>query len=391
MPTPQMVLRGAVPVAVALLVLSCGGGSKESTGPGPLASIVLAPDPVTLTALGATQQLTATGKDASGNVITGATITYAATTHGFATVSATGLVTAVAVGTDTVTASAGAITATAPVVVSQAVANIAVTPDTATLLVAGRTRQLAAAASDATGHPITGVAFTWKASDTTVATVNATGLATAVNDGTTQIQASAGGGTGAATVTVDRIVVSVVVRSANGNKLDTLASDGGTLGYAGTATDSSGATIAGQVFSWVSRSSATARVSPATGSSTTATAVGNGSTYVVGTAGTQRDSARLVVSFTLPTTAAVSVGDYYFKSGHNGTENPAVDTIAVGGTVTWTWVSGTHGVQSTGTPSFTTSPTQSSGSYSYTFGTAGTYTYDCTVHGTLMTGQIVVQ
>src|SRR2546425_9575668 len=26
-----------------------------------------------------------------------------------------------------------------------------------------------------------------------------------------------------------------------------------------------------------------------------------------------------------------------FVSGHNGSHNPAVDTIAVGGTVTWTW------------------------------------------------------
>src|SRR2546425_9050435 len=39
-----------------------------------------------------------------------------------------------------------------------------------------------------------------------------------------------------------------------------------------------------------------------------------------------------------------------FVSGHNGSHNPAVDTIAIGGTVTWTWgaksgASGGHRLQ----------------------------------------------
>src|SRR2546426_9268046 len=35
---------------------------------------------------------------------------------------------------------------------------------------------------------------------------------------------------------------------------------------------------------------------------------------------------------------SVTVGaGIQFLSGHNGTHNPAVDTIAVGGTGTWTW------------------------------------------------------
>src|SRR6266496_4583547 len=38
-----------------------------------------------------------------------------------------------------------------------------------------------------------------------------------------------------------------------------------------------------------------------------------------------------------PTTAAVTVGDIFFKSALNGSSNPAVDTVAVNGTVTWTW------------------------------------------------------
>jgi plastocyanin len=94
-----------------------------------------------------------------------------------------------------------------------------------------------------------------------------------------------------------------------------------------------------------------------------------------------------------PATAAVTVGDIFFKSALNGSSNPAVDTVAVNGTVTWNW-SGSlpHSVQSMGSPSFTSSAIQagSGKSYQFQFTTPGTYQYDCAVHGTMMTGTIVV-
>jgi len=94
----------------------------------------------------------------------------------------------------------------------------------------------------------------------------------------------------------------------------------------------------------------------------------------------------------VPTTVAVEVGDNFFKSSRNGSSNPAVDTVAVGGSVTWTWSgSNSHSVRSTGSPSFTSSAIMTSGSYSFTFNTAGTYTYDCAVHGASMTGTVVVR
>ena len=90
---------------------------------------------------------------------------------------------------------------------------------------------------------------------------------------------------------------------------------------------------------------------------------------------------------------AVTVGTgIQFVSSHNASTNPAVDTITAGSTMTWTW-SGTlpHSVRSTGTPAFTSSGVLTgAGSYSVTFTTAGTYKYDCGVHGAAMTGTIVV-
>jgi len=90
---------------------------------------------------------------------------------------------------------------------------------------------------------------------------------------------------------------------------------------------------------------------------------------------------------------AVTVGSgIQYVSGRNGSMNPAVDTIPVGATVTWTWT-GTlpHGVRSVGTPSFVSSETHTgSGTHVATFSAAGTYKYDCSVHGQGMTGTIVV-
>jgi plastocyanin len=99
-----------------------------------------------------------------------------------------------------------------------------------------------------------------------------------------------------------------------------------------------------------------------------------------------------------PPAAAITVlvENINFTSERNGTSNPAVDTVAVNGTVTWTWSatgSTPHSVQSTGTTTFTSSTvlTGDNETYQFQFTTAGTYTYNCSVHGNQMTGRIVVR
>ena len=93
---------------------------------------------------------------------------------------------------------------------------------------------------------------------------------------------------------------------------------------------------------------------------------------------------------------AVIVGNNFMKSGHNGSVNPAVDTVVIGGSVTWTWTNTgnvPHGIQSLGSPLFRngTVLTGNGSTYRVTFNTAGTYQYDCVVHGAMMSGTIVVQ
>jgi plastocyanin len=71
-------------------------------------------------------------------------------------------------------------------------------------------------------------------------------------------------------------------------------------------------------------------------------------------------------------------------------------TVAVGTTVTWTWVGGFHDVTSAGNPGFPGSgaPAAAPKSFSHTFTTPGTYLYFCSVHGSPtagMRGTVVVQ
>jgi plastocyanin len=92
----------------------------------------------------------------------------------------------------------------------------------------------------------------------------------------------------------------------------------------------------------------------------------------------------------------VIVGNTFYKSAHNGSQNPAVDTIAAGDSVTWVWnAAGSHMIQSTGTAStiFRNSIVLSAATskYTVTFKNPGTYPYQCGVHGAAMTGVIVVQ
>ena len=80
------------------------------------------------------------------------------------------------------------------------------------------------------------------------------------------------------------------------------------------------------------------------------------------------------------TSSNITVGNNYFQ--------PASTTVAAGTTVTWTWAGGvSHNVTF---DDGVASRTQSSGTYTRTFNTPGTYQYHCTIHGTMMSGSITV-
>jgi amicyanin len=74
----------------------------------------------------------------------------------------------------------------------------------------------------------------------------------------------------------------------------------------------------------------------------------------------------------------------------NSAFSPATLTVSVNATVTWSNKDAiTHDVTST-TGAFTSGSLNGGATYSFTFTTAGTYNYSCTIHP-FMTGKIVVQ
>lgn len=81
------------------------------------------------------------------------------------------------------------------------IATVKVSPDSASLLVGG-TQQLTATARNASGTALSGKTFTWSSSDSSVATVSASGAVTAKANGTATITAASEGQSDEAKITV---------------------------------------------------------------------------------------------------------------------------------------------------------------------------------------------
>jgi len=94
-----------------------------------------------------------------------------------------------------------------------------------------------------------------------------------------------------------------------------------------------------------------------------------------------------------PPAGSILVSSSFFLSDRNWSTDPAVDTVAVGTRVTWTWLRGSHSVQSVETPSFPSSSVVNGAgkTYSVTFSAPGTYRYNCFVHPRSMFGRVVVR
>ena len=111
--------------ASALLLVACGGGGGDGgtpqVKPATVATVRIAPSAAALD-VGATVQLNATATDASGVVIAGKSVTWSSTVPAVATVTGTGLVSGVAVGSDTVTATIDGVAASSTIAVSIPVA-----------------------------------------------------------------------------------------------------------------------------------------------------------------------------------------------------------------------------------------------------------------------------
>src|SRR6218665_1617373 len=163
---------------------------------------------LTSVAAGSTQQLTAVVLPADA-AHKGAT--WSSGDISKATVDANGLVTGVAAGTVTITATAkdgSGVTGTIELTVTQRATSIVIAPAEPSVVGVGKTLALTATVSPSTASQT----VTWTSSPTTIATVSSTGIVTGVTKGTAVITVAATDGSGvsvARTVTVKSSDVSI--------------------------------------------------------------------------------------------------------------------------------------------------------------------------------------
>jgi uncharacterized protein YjdB len=249
----------SVALSMAPLLTGCKGIS-DMTAPKPVetpvAAVTLSSEQFTLSE-GATQALQALARDVDRRLLSDRSVQWSSSDNAVATVSATGLVTAVATGTARIAASIDGRSATALVtVVARSVASVQITPTAPSLLV-GASVQLSAATLDLNGAPLTGRTVFWGTSDAAIAVVDVTGFVTAIAPGAATITATSESRSAAVGVTVAAVPVAAVQV--------TPARDSIVIGQStqltATARDSTGAALNGRLIAWSSSASTVATVS----------------------------------------------------------------------------------------------------------------------------------
>ena len=191
-------MRASHALLLATFAIACGGGGDAGTAPAAVASVVIFPGTaITTFTPGSKIDLTATAKDATGATLTAKTPAWTVSDAAILSVSAasalTTTVTGLATGTATVTATSDGKTSTVSVtVVAQVFTGVSVSPPSKSLAPAA-TQQLTAKAVDQNGIQMAGTGFgspTFVSSNTAVATVNSSGMVTAVANGSANVTAS---------------------------------------------------------------------------------------------------------------------------------------------------------------------------------------------------------
>lgn len=173
-----------------------------TVAPSALLSILISPATASIPA-GTTQQFTATGNYSDGTTQAITTASWSSSSATVANIDSSGLATSVAAGNSNISVVYGGKAASASLTVtSENLLSIAVTPASASI-VSGTTQQYSATGSYSDGTTKTISNPTWSSSLTSVATINASGLASAgTGSGNTNVTAMYGGQTASVPLTV---------------------------------------------------------------------------------------------------------------------------------------------------------------------------------------------
>lgn len=194
---------------VSALLAACGGAESGGTGPGtgpgaaPVASVAVAPGNDTIIVADSIQ-LTATPKDSAGSSLSGRVVTWTSSASSVATVTSSGLVRTVGMGSATIMASVGTASGSVAVTV---VPHVAVAPELPSLF-AGDTLHLRAVLTNARGDTLAAAPIQWTSGSPAVATISGAGVVSGLAPGTATITATVSGQAAA----VDVVALSAALR-----------------------------------------------------------------------------------------------------------------------------------------------------------------------------------
>jgi hypothetical protein len=275
-------------------------------GPPALTSIALTPSMGFTLEKTQTQTVTAQGTLSNGQTLdVTSTATWSSTAPLVASVSATGLVTALTPGTSSITATQGGVSRSVGVTVNRpALASLAVTP-VAPRVTRGGTLAFTATATyvDLSTEVVTSL-VTWRSSNGAFATISSAGVASGVAEGSVTITATWNGQSDSTTLTIDApTIVSITVSGPGALARDTSVK----LIATGTLANSTTVDVTDQV-TWASASPATVAFSNLVGVFGLAQGRAVGDSTVTATLGT-------VVSVAFPVSVLATNAPYAGRCG----------------------------------------------------------------------------
>jgi len=346
--------RVAYAVLMMAVMTACGGGGGDgSTAPTPppanagVATVTVTMSPAQIT-VGATATATAELRSGVGAVLTGRAVDWSSSAPAIASVNSAGVVSAIAAGSATITATSEGKSGSAPIAVAPApVATVVLTLALPSLTL-GATTTASAVLRDERGATLTGRAITWSSTSPSVAAVSNDGAITTLAVGTTTITASSEGKSASATLTVTPVPVATVTVTAPQSSL--------TVGSSTQATavtrSANGQVLTDRAITWSSSAPSVASVS----STGVILAIAPGAVTVSATS--EGRTATLAVSVLAPAPAVVDISPATLtlapsqtasltatvrdasgnvltgQSVSWGTTSPAVATVSASGVVT---------------------------------------------------------
>jgi uncharacterized protein YjdB len=201
--TVVAITLGTATITAESVLDHVAGTATVSVVPVAVTNVSITPAGAQTVFQGLTMQLSATTRDGSGNILIGRPVNWTTSNQAVATVSGTGLVTGVSLGSAQITAESEGVTSAVQLSVApRPIATISLTPNPGSVK-QGSALQMSLDLRDANGSQLNtvGRTVTWESSNKPIATVS-DGVVVGVSQGAATISATVDGRTASAVVTV---------------------------------------------------------------------------------------------------------------------------------------------------------------------------------------------